>query len=34
LVCRGANRLRSLQTRIEANWQRLYEQVFGVAPAG
>jgi hypothetical protein len=34
MVCRGAIRLRTAQIRIAANWQRLYTQVFGVAPTG
>jgi hypothetical protein len=33
MVCRGAIRLRIAQRRIAMNWQRLYIQVFGVAPA-
>jgi hypothetical protein len=32
IVCRGAMRLRIVQRRIAANWQRLYAQVFGVPP--
>lgn len=32
IVCRGAMRLRTAHRRIAANWQRLYAQVFGVAP--
>jgi len=32
IVCRGAMRLRTVQRRIAANWQRLYAQVFGVPP--
>ena len=34
LVCGGAMRLRTAQRRIAANWQALYEDVFGVAPSG
>jgi hypothetical protein len=33
IVCRGAMRLRTVQRRIAANWQRLYAQVFGVPPS-
>jgi hypothetical protein len=34
MVCDGAIGLRSARTRIAANWQRLYKEVFGVTPAG
>jgi hypothetical protein len=32
LVCSGAMRLRAAQRQIAANWETLYEGVFGVAP--
>ncbi|MGA9761646.1 MAG: DUF3761 domain-containing protein [Gaiellaceae bacterium] len=32
LVCSGQMSLRSAQTQIAANWQELYEKVYGTAP--
>jgi hypothetical protein len=34
LVCSGELSLRDAQLRIASDWERLYEQVFGVAPSG
>jgi hypothetical protein len=34
LVCSGQMSLRRAQTQIAANWQELYEKVYGAAPAG
>jgi hypothetical protein len=34
LVCSGQMSLRSAQTQIAANWQELYEKVYGTVPAG
>ena len=34
LVCSGAMTLRSVRVRIASDWQKLYKQVYGVAPSG
>ena len=34
LVCSGQMSLRSAQKQIAANWQELYEKVYGTAPTG
>jgi hypothetical protein len=34
LVCDGKRTLRSARLRIASNWQRLYKDVYGVAPSG
>jgi hypothetical protein len=34
LVCDGKSTLRSVRQRIASNWQKLYKDVFGVAPSG
>jgi hypothetical protein len=34
LICDGKLTLRSVRQRIASNWQKLYRDVFGVAPSG
>lgn len=34
LVCDGKRQLRATQRRIGSNWEKLYEDVYGVAPSG
>jgi len=34
LVCDGKFTLRSVRQPIASNWQKLYKDVFGVAPGG
>jgi hypothetical protein len=34
LVCEGKFTLRTVRQRIASNWQKLYKDVFGVAPSG
>ena len=34
LVCDGTFTLRTVRQRIASNWQKLYKDVFGVAPSG